>query len=996
MFALIAVNTATHGGGTAYITVPDGEHSPFPGPVFHYHVPLAWSTEVVPGMLVEVPFGARQVQGIVVALSEISPVTETRPLTRIVFEGSVLDPWQIELGLWLSRHYLTPLIDCLRLMLPPGMLRRPRAILRLHPETPIPEDLPDAQQQVVDLLRRYGTLPPGQIVRRAGRQAKKALRALLRQGIVIQGSDLPAPGTRPKRVRFVRLLASPPQVEDARPILGRPSKQAAVLEALLDGEDPLPSPEQIVDRAGTALPTLATMAKKGWIERVPEQDYIQLVRARPEIDLSDVPQQQVVMAYLKAQNEPVALSLLQQAVGASAAVLRAMLDRNLIERVTEPAAVLLRLDRPAAQAQIAELRGAVRQHQVLDYLLSRPAGEWIWVSWIYAETEGKLADLRALESHGLIELAEREVWRDPLAHRTFVLEQVPRMTPDQERVWAQMIPHLQEPTPQAGPPPAFLLHGVTGSGKTEIYLRAVQAVLDRGQQAIVLVPEISLTPQTIRRFSARFPNELGVIHSGLSDGERYDTWRRLRAGQIRLIVGPRSALFAPASNLGLIVIDEEHESTYKSDMMPTYHVRDVALHLAQIHRAVVLLGSATPDLVTYYRASETHEMRLLELPQRILGHREQVGPQLDQADLAASRYRPFGEGYEDIYTADLPPVHVVDMRHELRAGNRSIFSRILQQEMERALDKREQIILFLNRRGASTFVMCRDCGAAIRCPHCNVPLTFHLHNERLSCHHCNHQQAVPQVCPICGSRRIRYFGVGTQRVEAAVHDLLPGVRTLRWDQDTTRERGSHQALLDRFAGHRADVLIGTQMIAKGLDLPLVTLVGVISADTSLNLPDFRAAERSFQLLEQIAGRAGRGPRGGQVIVQTYTPEHDVIQAAAQHDYAAFYRRERAFRHQMGYPPFSRLARLLFSDPDPARCREQAQALAHMLAERMEALHIEHLSLIGPAPCFFVRLRGRWRWQIILRALGADDLDRLLAPLTLPPGWQLELDPLDIL
>jgi primosomal protein N' (replication factor Y) len=541
-------------------------------------------------------------------------------------------------------------------------------------------------------------------------------------------------------------------------------------------------------------------------------------------------------------------------------------------------------------------------------------------------------------------------------------------------------------------------------------MRAVEAVLRQGRRALVLVPEISLTPQTIRRFAARFPDGLGVIHSGLSDGERYDTWRRIRAGQIRLLIGPRSALFTPLENVGLIVADEEHDASYKqSDLMPSYHARAVALRISLMQDAIVLLGSATPDLVTFYHARETGVIRLLELPQRILKHRRHLLRQQEQRAqlrLSQARYRPLGPDYRDVYAADLPPVQVIDMRHELRAGNRSIFSRVLQREMKRALADREQIILFLNRRGASTFVMCRDCGTAIRCPRCDVPLTFHLKSKRLTCHHCNHQQPVPRNCPICQSRRIRHFGVGTQRVEAAVNELLPAARVLRWDRDTTRGKASHQALLDRFVHHQADVLVGTQMVAKGLDLPLVTLVGVISADTALNLPDFRAAERTFQLLAQVAGRAGRGPHGGQVIVQTYTPDHYAIQSAARHDYAGFYARERAFRHQMDYPPFARLARLVYSDPDLGRCREQAQALASSLEEGIRRHHLDRISLVGPAPCFLSRLRGRWRWQIIVRAASPvritlerpreNDLHRLLSSVPLPPGWRLDIDPLDVL
>jgi primosomal protein N' (replication factor Y) len=333
------------------------------------------------------------------------------------------------------------------------------------------------------------------------------------------------------------------------------------------------------------------------------------------------------------------------------------------------------------------------------------------------------------------------------------------------------------------------------------------------------------------------------------------------------------------------------------------------------------------------------------------------------------------------------------MRQELRVGNRSMFSRLLQKEIKRTLDAKEQMILFLNRRGTSTFVMCRDCGTVVRCSRCDIPLTYHHSSKDLVCHHCNHRQPVPQVCPVCQGHRIRYFGVGTQRVEDAIRSLHPQARILRWDRDATRQKGSHETLLDRFTQHQADVLIGTQMIAKGLDLPLVTLVGVITADTALNLPDFRAAERTFQLLVQVAGRAGRSLRGGNVIFQTYAPEHYAIQTAARHDYDAFYEQERAFRHRLGYPPFSRLARVVYADPNAARCRQQADALAAALRTTIRDHHLAQVHLIGPAPCFLSRLRGRWRWQIIVRA---RDPAPVFSRISLPAGWKLDIDPLDVL
>jgi len=998
MFAVVAVNTNVHGGGTPY--TPDESGARYPGPVFHYHVPETLAAQVQPGMLVEVPFGSHQVQALVLSYAEAAPVPETKPVTRLLYAEPVLDSNQIELGLCLSQTYLTPLIECFRLMLPPGLLRQPRAILRLHPEASIPDNLPPAQRQVVAMLQSDQALSVTQIARRVGRdRATRAIRSLVRQGLLIRASDLPAPRAQPKRVNFVRLVASPPQVDGVRPLLGHSSKQADVLRVLLDDPDPLPTREHVLAQAEATASTLHTISGKGWIEITPEQTLILLRPEAASAQLQRAPAQAAVLAYLQTQGMPLLESVLREATGTSSATIKALEEKSLVERIHEPATVHLRLAESKAREQISVLRGATRQHQVLDYLLTRKPGEWVWISWIYAETDAQLSDLRALESHHLVELAEHEVWRDPLAGRTFALEKPPRLTPDQERAWEAIRPAL---TASVSPnqetiSPAFLLHGVTGSGKTEIYMRAVQATLAAGRQAIVLVPEIALTPQTIARFSARFPDRLGILHSELSDGERYDTWRRIRAGELDLIVGPRSALFAPLLDVGLIVLDEEHESSYKQDdIMPTYHARDVAAQLATIHHATLLLGSATPDLVTAYRAYQTSSIQLLELPQRLLSHRHNLESQQVQLALPEAHYRPLGPGYEDVYVADLPPVRVVDMRHELRVGNRSMFSRVLQSEIERALTSREQVILFLNRRGASTFVMCRDCGNVIRCPRCDIPLTFHRTSERMSCHHCNYQQHVPEVCPLCQSTRIRHFGVGTERVETAIHEQFPSARTMRWDRDTTREKGSHDALLEQFTNHQADIMIGTQMIAKGLDLPLVTLVGVIAADTALNLPDYRASERTFQLLAQVAGRAGRGPRGGRVIIQTYTPDHYAIRAAAKHDYAAFYQQEQAFRHRLGYPPFGRLARLLYSDRDNRRAKSEADQLAQQLSSRIAADPSCCTSLLGPAPAFLSRLRGRWRWQIILRATDINGLQRLLSPVVLSSGWRLDIDPVNLL
>ncbi|HEM62346.1 MAG TPA: primosomal protein N', partial [Chloroflexi bacterium] len=522
--------------------------------------------------------------------------------------------------------------------------------------------------------------------------------------------------------------------------------------------------------------------------------------------------------------------------------------------------------------EVMEMLGrAPLQRAIVEYLDQEGPSP---VTDIYAEVGGTSTTLRALEEKGLLELEEQEVWRDPLQGRTFVSTTPPRLTLAQEAAWEEIGAGLGRQGAEN-----FLLHGVTGSGKTEIYLRSLREVLDHGGQAIVLVPEIALTPQTIRRFAARFPGRIAVLHSKLSIGERYDGWRRVRDGLVDIVIGSRSAIFAPLPRLGLIVIDEEHEWSYKQDKTPRYHARDVAIKLAEITGSKVILGTATPDVVTYHRAQQG-EYRLLHLPKRIMGHRRRIEEQRARHHLDSQRIgavREVGEGYDQAVYMDLPPVEVVDLRQELRSGNRSIFSRSLKEAMAETLDAGEQVILFLNRRGATTFVMCRDCGYVMKCKRCDVPLTYHSVDDDLVCHHCNFRTFLPDACPSCWGGRIKQFGTGTQKVETVARQLFPQARFIRWDRDTTGGKMSHEKILEKFIKHEADVMIGTQMIAKGLDLPLVTLVGVLSADTALRLPDFRAGERTFQLLTQVAGRAGRSILGGRVIVQTYSPEHYCIQ-----------------------------------------------------------------------------------------------------------------------
>jgi primosomal protein N' (replication factor Y) (superfamily II helicase) len=485
-----------------------------------------------------------------------------------------------------------------------------------------------------------------------------------------------------------------------------------------------------------------------------------------------------------------------------------------------------------------------------------------------------------------------------------------------------------------------------------------------------------------------------VTHSRLSDGERYDGWRRVRQGMVDIVVGPRSALLAPVPDLGTIIVDEEHDEAYQQDppvRPPYYHAREAAIELARLTGATLIMGSATPDLVTYHRARRG-ELELLELPLRIMGHREWITSQAQRWRISETHYRP-AESSEDAYTIDLPPVEVVDMRQELRAGNRSIFSRALQRALAETLARGQQAILFLNRRGTATYVFCRDCGLVLSCSQCELPLTYHRPRMELVCHTCGRSEPQPERCPRCGGQRVKYFGLGTEGVEQEVRERYPAARVLRWDRDTTGDHAAHDLFLQRFIDGQADVLIGTQMVAKGLDLPLVTLVGVVSADVSLGLPDFRTGERTFQVLTQVAGRAGRGLLGGRVLLQTFDPDHYAIAAAAEHDYAGFYVAEMAFRARVGYPPYKRLARLELRDPLPDRGRRQAEAVAAELEARAAERRLGATEILGPTQPFFGRVAGQTRWQIIIRA---PDPTRLLGDYLLPPGWRVEIDPVSLL
>jgi primosomal protein N' (replication factor Y) (superfamily II helicase) len=627
-----------------------------------------------------------------------------------------------------------------------------------------------------------------------------------------------------------------------------------------------------------------------------------------------------------------------------------------------------------------------RRKALLDFLVQQPGA--VETAWAFAGAGGgTTADLQKLEELGLVILGESEVWRDPLERMEFVLSQPPALTAAQKQAWETVKTGISVAA-SGLPTKPHLLFGITGSGKTEIYLQAVAETLRLGKQALVLVPEIALTPQTVRRFAARFPGQVGLVHSRLTPGERYDTWRRARSGSLPVIVGPRSALFTALPNLGLIILDEFHEeSYYQDDVQPCYHAVEVALALARLSGSLVLLGSATPDVTTMQRA-RAEGWPIVHLPERILAHREAVHQQFIRLGQPEPDLPAEGESA----SLSLPTVKIIDMRQELKAGNRTIFSRELRAALEDVLAAKQQAILFLNRRGSATYVFCRECGATLKCPRCDLPLTFHATADALICHTCNYRRKLPAKCPACGSASIRQLGLGTERVETEVQAQFPGARTLRWDAETTRQKDAHDLILGHFSAHRADILIGTQMIAKGLDLPLVTLVGVILADTGLTLPDFRASERGFQLLTQVAGRAGRSPLGGRVVLQTYQPGHYAIQAASRHDYEGFFRQELAFRRQIGYPPFSRLARLELLDDNAQHAEQAARDMARNVEQWIASGDFRATTIIGPAPCFFSRQGGLYRWQIILR--GPDPASVLRGHSF--GSWRVQMDPPSLL
>lgn len=617
---------------------------------------------------------------------------------------------------------------------------------------------------------------------------------------------------------------------------------------------------------------------------------------------------------------------------------------------------------PDAAARMTEMKLSPKQAAVMQQL--RASRRPITAKQLAAEAGCTQAPIGELRKKGLIVTFVERLSNDRLPHETAARQTAHELNGDQVQALAAIRTALEAAEHQT-----ILIHGVTGSGKTEVYIQAIEEVVRYGRQAILLVPEISLTPQTVGRFRARF-DRVAVLHSHLSDVERHEHWRRIARGEVQVVVGARSAIFAPTPNLGLIVLDEEHESTFKQESAPRYHARDVAVRRAADQNVPLVLASATPSLESWLRARRG-EYRLVEMPRRVLN-------------------------------LPMPIVRTIDLRNEVHSKmSRGAISRPLHQAMHEALRDGGQVILLLNRRGHSTHIQCPACGHSVRCPQCDLALTFHRHDNTAICHYCDFQAVAPTQCPECDFVGIRFSGLGTQKLEAEVRARFPEHPCLRMDTDSMRGRGSHEQALTGFRDGRHRILVGTQMIAKGLDFPNVTLVGVVNADTAMHLPDFRAAERTFQLVTQVAGRTGRGPKGGRVLVQTLSPDAPAIVAAVRHDLPAFANQELPHREALGYPPFTSMVRIVVR----GEAEKPTLALADELARRIREAQIAAqpaIRILGPAPAPMAKLRNNFRFQLQLQASEGEVLRgivrRATADLKLPDGvaWIADVDPLDMM
>ena len=679
------------------------------------------------------------------------------------------------------------------------------------------------------------------------------------------------------------------------------------------------------------------------IDELDETDLFELFHGQDEIDFEpeNMPDE-IVSRLLKLkrnQQIEVVYSLTDQAKSKFATGIKPLLS---FERLEEERTSL----RKTAKAQ----------SELLSYLQSMIGSE-IKLSEAREQTGLSNAIFSTGEKKGWLEKIQIETFRTPKALLNDAKKPIPELTADQQTAVDAICDSIQSTDPQT-----FLLQGVTGSGKTEVYLRSIAETLANNQTALMLVPEISLTPQMVTRVKSRFGDLVAVLHSGLSNGERYDEWRRIERGEAKVVVGARSAAFAPLENIGLIIMDEEHESSYKQDETPRYHARNVAKWRSDYYGATVVLGSATPSLESRARAQKGVYQHLL-LPERI-------------------NQQP------------LPAVQVVDMRQELRKHAESNFSTELLDEIQIRMSRGEQSILMLNRRGYSSFIMCRDCGFVLQCPNCDISLTLHMDTHTMKCHYCGHEEPIPKICPNCQSHKIRYYGTGTQKVQEELQAIIPDAKILRMDVDTTRRKGMHEKLLNSFGNQEADILIGTQMIAKGLDFPNVTLVGVLNADTALGLPDFRSSERTFQLLTQVSGRAGRADKTGSVIVQTFNPDHYAIKLAQHHDYEHFFQMEMNIRHRGKYPPYFYTLQISVSHEEEAQAAKAIMNIDQFLKPNLDKNSI----VLGPTPKSIARMNRKYYYQLVIKYKQDTRLHQLLTQMMdqiqkqSRHGVQISIDP----
>ena len=872
---------------------------------FSYSVPA--DRDIAPGEVVHAPWGARTLQGVVVDGPLDTPGYDpdgVRPLEPPLEDAPRIGPERMALAAWLQEYYLAPPRDAHALFLPPGAGERPQtAVVRGRGE---PSALSERQQTLYDAL---GDTPVDVEELKAtlartvpARAFDTALAALVKRGLVERRYRLSPPRGRARVLEVARLAAPPALARTfADAIEGRRSSRRARAIRMLQ-EQGGSAPFVDIAREARGAPAVETLIEEGVLGRVGGTEDVRLL-----LDVDAVER------------------------------LLRVLSRGLVE--TAAAGILDRLVDLSARGldPVLPARGL--------------AGE--------VGREARTA-LNRLVDAGLVVVEEVLDRRDPLRHIVDVVERPPVELIGEQREASEAIRAAIDRAEGE----AILFVGVTGSGKTEVYLDSLRHAVDAGQRGIVLVPEIALTPQTVRRFAERFPGRVGVLHSGLSLGEAFDEWHRIARGEYDVVIGARAAIFAPQPNLGLIVMDEAHEWTYKQhDPAPRYDTRTVAAELARQTGAALVYGTATPDAERWFAAANG-DIQRLDLPRRI-------------------RPVPQPDGSVQLFPSnEMPEVEIVDMR-----GSHDLFSPRLVEALGEAIDRDEQAILFLNRRGLAAYLLCPR-GHSPVCSSCDVSMSVH-ENGRLMCHQCGRSRRVPERCleAACGMP-LRQVRAGTQRVESEVRRHYPTARVVRWDRDTARSTEQHEAILRQFMRHEADVLVGTQMVAKGLDLPLVTVVGVVLADYTLREGDFRARERTFQLLVQVAGRAGRAERPGHVVIQTLQPEDPAVLSAATGDVDAFFEDELARRAERGYPPFKRLVRLLFTHESRQFAGDEARRVAEELRDRTAG--VPGIEVLGPTPPQVARVRGRYRWGILVRG---DDPTAVLREIELPQGWAVDVDPL---